>query len=102
MKKFLTWLAAILLASGLGIVVQAPASAAPYCGLTWGSLAKTGQDTGTASVTNVRTGQHYCFDRLVVDLNGPAAAYTVQFVPQITQEGSGAAIPVRGTPFSMM
>lgn len=96
MKKFLIWLAAILLAAGLGIVVSGPASAAPYCGLTWGSLAKTGQDTGPASVTDVRTGQHYCFDRLVVDLNGPAVSYTVQYVPRIEQEGSGAFIPVRG------
>lgn len=96
MKKFTIWLAALLLAVGLGIVVQGPASAAPYCGLTWGSLAKSGQATGTASVTNVRTGQHYCFDRLVVDLNGPAVAYTVQYVPRIEQEGSGLPIPVRG------
>ncbi|MDP9987714.1 MULTISPECIES: AMIN-like domain-containing (lipo)protein [Arthrobacter] len=96
MKKFSIWLAALMLAVGLGIVVQGPASAAPYCGLTWGSLAKSGQDTGTASVTNVRTGRHYCFDRLVVDLNGPAVAYTVQYVPRIEQEGSGLPIPVRG------
>jgi hypothetical protein len=96
MKKLLVWLTAILLAAGSGLVASGPASAAPYCGLTWGSLAKSGQDTGTASVTNVRTGQHYCFDRLVVDLNGPAVAYNVQYVPRIGQEGSGAVIPVRG------
>ncbi|MHC6594736.1 AMIN-like domain-containing (lipo)protein [Arthrobacter sp. C152] len=97
MKKIPVWFAAVLLALGLGILAPGPASAAtPYCGLSWGSLAKSGQDTGTAQVTNVRTGQHYCFDRLVVDLNGPAVAYTVQYVPRIAQEGSGAPIPVRG------
>jgi hypothetical protein len=50
----------------------------------------------TASVTNVRTGQHYCFDRLVVDLNGPAAGYTVSYAAAVTQQGSGLTIPVRG------
>jgi hypothetical protein len=103
MKKFSTWLVAILLAAGLGIVVPGPASAATsYCGLVWGSLAKNGDSTNPPSapnaptVTNVRTGQHYCFDRMVVDLSGPAPGYTVRYVPQIVQDGSGFTIPVRG------
>ena len=53
----------------------------------------------TASVTNVRTGQHYCFDRMVVDLNGPVKGYTVQYVPVVVQDGSGADIPLRGRAF---
>ena len=97
MKKLYTWLAAILLAAGLGIVVPGPASAAtPYCGLVWGSLAKADQSMSTAPVTNIRTGQHYCFDRMVVDLNGAVAGYTVRYVPRIVQDGSGFTIPVRG------
>jgi FKBP-type peptidyl-prolyl cis-trans isomerase 2 len=48
----------------------------------------------TASVTNVRTGQHLCFDRMVVDLNGPAAGYTVQYVPEVVMDGSGFHIPL--------
>lgn len=97
MKKFSTWLAAILLAAGLGIVAPGPASATTsYCGLVWGSLTKTSDSPTTASITNVRTGQHYCFDRMVVDLNGSAAGYTVRYVPQIVQDGSGFTIPVRG------
>ncbi len=97
MKKFSTWLVAILLAAGLGIVVPGPASATTsYCGLVWGSLAKADPKMSGANVTNVRTGQHYCFDRMVVDLNGTAAGYTVRYVPQIVQDGSGFTIPVRG------
>ena len=97
MKKFSTWLAAILLAAGLGIVAPGPASATTsYCGLAWGSLTKADRDMSTATVTNIRTGQHYCFDRMVVDLNGPAAGFTVRYVPQIVQDGSGFTIPVRG------
>lgn len=53
----------------------------------------------SASVTNVRTGQHYCFDRMVVDLNGPAKGYTVQYVPAVVQDGSGKEIPMRGSAF---
>ena len=52
-----------------------------------------------AKVTNVRTGQHYCFDRLVIDLNGPVGGYTVRYVPQVTQDGSGLPIPLRGQAF---
>ncbi len=97
MKKLLIWLTALLAAVGLGILVPGPASATTsYCGLQWGSLAKAGPTFSTASVTNVRTGQHYCFDRMVVDLNGPATGYTVRYVPEIVQDGSGFTIPVQG------
>ena len=96
MKKFHVWLVAIIMAAGLGLIAPGPASAASYCGLVWGSLAESNPAMSTASVTNVRTGQHYCFDRLVVDLNGPAAGYTVRYVPAVVQDGSGFTIPVRG------
>ncbi|MET3721046.1 MULTISPECIES: hypothetical protein [unclassified Arthrobacter] len=97
MKKLLLWLTALLAAVGLGILAPGPASAATsYCGLKWGSLATTAPEMSTASVTNVRTGQQYCFDRMVVDLNGPAKGYTVRYVPEIIQDGSGFTIPVQG------
>ncbi|TLM83696.1 hypothetical protein FDW83_09610 [Pseudarthrobacter sp. NamE2] len=97
MKKLLLWLTALLAVVGLGIVAPGPASAATsYCGLEWGSLAKTAPGMSTASVTNVRTGQQPCFDRLVVDLNGPVKGYTVGYVPEIIQDGSGFRIPVYG------
>ena len=98
MKKFFIWLAAVLLAAGLGLVVPGAASATTsYCGLTWGSLMKSDGAMGGAPLTNVRTGQHHCFDRLVVDLSGaPAPGYTVRYVPQIIQDGSGAVVPTRG------
>jgi hypothetical protein len=100
MKKFHTWLTVILMAVGLGFLAPGPASAATsYCGLVWGSLAQTDKDLSSAPVTNVRTGQHYCFDRMVVDLNGTVAGYTVQYVPAVVQDGSGAEIPLRGSAF---
>ena len=98
MKKLSIWLTAILMAVGLGILVPGPASATTsYCGLVWGSLAKANQNLFMpASVTNVRTGQHLCFDRLVVDLNGPATGYHVRYVSNVVQDGSGFTVPVRG------
>ena len=100
MKKFYTWLTVILMAVGLGFLAPGPASAATsYCGLVWGSLADSDPAMSTASVTNVRTGQHYCFDRMVVDLNGAVSGYTVQYVPAVVQDGSGFEIPLRGSAF---
>lgn len=99
MKKFRVWLIAVLMAAGSALVAPAPASAAPYCGLVWGSLIKADADMSQAKLTNVRTGQHYCFDRLVLDLNGPVDGYTVRYVSEVTQDGSGFPVPVRGQAF---
>ncbi|WP_426998299.1 AMIN-like domain-containing (lipo)protein [Pseudarthrobacter sp. N5] len=99
MKKIHVWLVAILMAAGLGLIAPGPASAASYCGLVWGSLAKSNATMSSASVTTVRTGQHYCFDRMVVDLNGKVAGYTVQYVPAVVQDGSGLPVALRGGAF---
>ncbi|MBI2709007.1 MAG: hypothetical protein HYX34_04855 [Actinobacteria bacterium] len=79
----------------------APAGAAtPYCGIMWGSLAKSASPMTAAPVTGVRTGQHSCYDRLVVDLAGaPEPGYFVRYVSQVVQEGSGEPIPLRGGAF---
>ena len=106
MKKFRALLMAILLAAGSGLLAPGPASAAaagPYCGLTWGSLEKTVSAPpapgNVPKITNVRTGQHYCFDRMVVDLREGAAGGTVRYVPAVSQDGSGFLVPLRGTAF---
>ncbi|MBT2250544.1 hypothetical protein JHV56_17795 [Arthrobacter sp. BHU FT2] len=98
MKKLSIWFTAILVAVGLGLVVPGPASATTsYCGLAWGSLMKRDAAMTGAAVTNIRTGQHYCFDRLVVDLgSGPHPGYTVRYVTEVVQDGSGFPVPVRG------
>lgn len=98
-KKLTVWMVAVLTVAGLGLLAPGPAVAAPYCGLVWGSLAKADAAMSQAKVVNVRTGQHYCFDRLVIDLNGPAAGYTVRYVPQVVQDGAGLPIPLRGQAF---
>ncbi|GIU55515.1 hypothetical protein NicSoilC12_12640 [Arthrobacter sp. NicSoilC12] len=99
LKKVNALLAAVLMAAALGILAPAPAAADPYCGLVWGSLSKMDPAMSQAKVVNVRTGQHYCFDRLVVDLNGPVAGYSVRYVPAVVQDGSGLPVPLRGQAF---
>jgi len=104
LRKFRALLATVLMAAGLGILAPAPAAADPYCGQAWGSLAKADPAMSQAKVVNVRTGQHYCFDRLVIDikdpdLNGPVAGYSVRYVPGVVQDGSGLPVPLRGQAF---
>ncbi|GEO95748.1 AMIN-like domain-containing (lipo)protein [Kocuria turfanensis] len=100
MKKLISWLAALVLAMGLGLIVPSSASAAaPYCGITWGSGAKA--RSGEAStpryphVTDVRAGEHACFDRLVIDLDGRLRGYDVRY-QGFTGIGSGDPIALRG------
>jgi len=99
MKKIRALLMALLLLAGLGLIAPAGAQAGPYCGITWGSLAKSAGGMSTAPVTNVRTGQQTCYDRLVVDLQGKAKGFTVSYVTQVRQIASGQVVPLRGGAF---
>lgn len=92
---------ALILSALMGAVLftsgTTAASAAPYCGITWGSLAKSqGETAPDATITNARSGQHPCFDRFVVDVRGDLAGYDVEYVQVVRQEGSGAPVPLRG------
>lgn len=82
------------------IAGPAPAQAAPYCGITWGSLAKSAgtatTSSSTATIDGVRAGRHPCFDRMVVDMTGHATTYEVHYVATATAVGSGLNIPLRG------
>jgi hypothetical protein len=72
----------------------------PFCGQVWGSLPEGQQwTTSEAVVTDVRAGRHVCFDRLVIDLRGPAdgaPSYDVRYVDHVHQPGSGASVPLEG------
>lgn len=99
MKIIKTWLAVVGLLLAFTVVAPAPAQAAsaqPYCGIMWGSLAKSAGTFSGGSVTNVRAGRHACFDRMVVDVSGYASGYTVKYVSAVSQPGSGAVVPLRG------
>lgn len=94
------WTAVMSVVVGLVVALgfAPPASAAPYCGITWGSLAK---EAGTAAfpghLTNIRAGRHTCYDRLVLDVaGGDVAGYRVEYVSSLVQDGSGEVVPLRG------
>ena len=76
MKRLLLLAAAVL---GLLVLPAVPVGAAPEasCSVTWGSGVKAaGPATSPSSeVLDVRTGRHACYDRFVVDLDGPASGY---------------------------
>ena len=74
------------------------AAAAPYCGIYWGSLAKTSSNQTRAAVTGVRSGQHACYDRLVFDLGRGSGkvGYNVRYVSTVRSPSSGLPVPVSG------
>ena len=78
-------------ASGAGT-----ATAAPYCGITWGSLAKTTAPLTSGRLDGVRAGRHACFDRLVLDMTGRAPGFDVRYVTTVRSQGSGFPVPVAG------
>ncbi len=99
MKQIYVWLAAIVLGVGIGFVVPGSASAAPYCGITWGSLAKSSSAMTTAPITSVRAGQHDCYDRMVIDISGKGAGFNVGYVDAVRTQGSGRVVPLKGGAF---
>jgi hypothetical protein len=84
----------------LGFVVPSVASAAPYCGITWGSLDKSSTG-GTGYLDDVRAGEHACYDRLVLDVYGNPSFHSwhVGYVKQVTEDPSGRPVPLRGGAF---
>ena len=90
--------AAVIAALGVvpAVAGASGASAAPYCGITWGSLAKTAAPMVAGPVTGVRSGRHDCYDRLVIDLKGTAPGYDVRYVTNVHTEGQGTVVPLRG------
>jgi hypothetical protein len=98
--------AALGVAALIGVTVPAVAfatsasGATPYCGITWGSLAKQVSasnpvSTQPPSLVNVRAGQHPCFDRLVLDVAKGGSA-RVRYVTNVLGQGKGDVVPLRG------
>jgi hypothetical protein len=98
------------LGAGMAIAVPsamattAPASSTPRaqalsagCAVTWGSTPESRSGSGLGTVHNLRAGRHACFDRLVIDMDGPmsTSAYVVRYVDHV-RDDSGAVVPLRG------
>src|SRR5205807_5632747 len=50
----------------------------------------------TPLLLNTRVANHRDFERVVLDLSGPAPGYTVRYVPELTYDPSGQPVPLRG------
>lgn len=75
----------------------ADAHTRPYCGIRWGSLAKSSPEMTLAPVVGARVGRHACFDRLVIDLGGmPAAGYWVGYTDGFRTQGDGEPVGLAG------
>jgi hypothetical protein len=75
-------------------VVPVSAAAATCAPVDWGSGLKTAFNGSGGTVTDIRSGQHECFDRLVIDLTGDS--YYVHYTDEVTYVGSGEPVPLRG------
>jgi hypothetical protein len=96
MKRRTVLLLAVLTAM-FGVVLPAgTAAAAPYCGITWGSMPKSANPTTVSELVNIRAGRHDCYDRLVFDANGSVNGYWVSYVDVVTEDGTGNPVPLRG------
>ncbi|MDP9075039.1 MAG: hypothetical protein M3N98_12925 [Actinomycetota bacterium] len=86
---------AVMVAAGCLSVGPAAAAGGPYCGQVWGSTAKQAPGGGI-SISGVRAGAESCYDRLVIDVNGPGAGYSIQYVSQVLTQGQGTPLSLRG------
>ena len=50
----------------------------------------------TPTLTDIRTGRHATFDRVVIDLDGAAPGYKVGYVKEVRADGSGKVVDTRG------
>lgn len=89
LKRVLLALAVVL--GGLVAGTGGATAATPYCGITWGSTAKSGGTLSSAPLVEVRTGRHDCWDRVVFEFAGPANGYSVAY-GQTWTEGQGLAL----------
>ncbi|MEU7906449.1 hypothetical protein [Actinoplanes sp. NPDC049118] len=69
--------------------LAAATTAAPYCGITWGTAEKTAGSLSTAPLLTVETGRHECWDRVVFEFNGTARGYSVRYSAQVPTDGEG-------------
>ncbi|TDE97385.1 hypothetical protein EXU48_04105 [Occultella glacieicola] len=96
MKRLITVLLSLVLGAVLLVPAGTAATAAPYCGIRWGSLPESDATMSSHSwLTNVRTGRHACFDRIVFDVHGDIEGYDVRYGTVYT-DGEGRVVPLRG------
>lgn len=98
MRRIVLLIASVATCVGLWIIPR-PAAATAYCGFVWGSLDKENPAMSAAPLTDIRSGRHDCYDRLIFDLAGSAIGYRVGYVDEVVMDASGTPVPLRGGAF---
>lgn len=82
--------------AGGGPVPVATPSGCPIA--SWGSLPKSAPGMSPGSIIGIRAGESGCADRIVFTIatNGATPGFRVRYVSQVTQDASGAPVPLRG------
>jgi hypothetical protein len=63
----------------------------------WSTAMAYRSEMSQSRLVSVRIGRHDCYDRIVFDVDGPAAAgYTVSYVPVVYSDAKGNPLPVPG------
>ena len=76
--------------------VNSTLTTSTHCATPWGSLAEGDLSLAGGGILDVRAGRHACFDRLVIEVAGPAGGWRAGYVGQVTADGSGQVVPVAG------
>lgn len=82
-----------------GSPVTPVATKAPSCAQTrtWGTSPRQYAPYSSGPLYQVRAGRHTCYDRVVFDINSPAAiGYAVRYVKVVHTDGAGTPVPVAG------
>ena len=92
LARFLAAAGAIAVLVGL---LQYPAAAAALPDFGTEPVQDTSSPSGSA-ISDVRVGANEGFDRFVIEFDAAVGAYFVSYVDQITEDGSGAVVPIEG------
>lgn len=76
--------------------VTSTAAASTTCSTLWGSLPEGQLTLAGGEIDALRAGRHDCYDRLVIQVDGPAGGRRAQYVDQVTADGSGNVVPTPG------
>ena len=98
-RRLITALFALAVAAFGVAASTAPASADSSCRITWGSTPEdTHRGAGSGWVSQVRSGRHACYDRVVIDIGAGAGLdwYDVRYVDEVRTDGAGVVVPTRG------
>lgn len=83
-------------AGAVAVPATATTATSVSCPEGWGSLSKVMNRSTTAVLTNVRTGRHACFDRVVFDISGNPPGYTVRYASEVFYTHTNRPMPLRG------